>query len=81
MERNEVRTKLKEFICKTLLNNPSYPLADDEHLITGGMIDSFSLAQIGVFAEDSFGVYIPDNDLTVANMDTLEQMVNRIMAG
>jgi len=81
MDRNEVRSKLKEFICKTLLNNANYALADDEKLITGGMIDSFSLAQVGVFAEDVFGVYIPDNDLTVANMDTLDQMVSRIMAG
>ena len=81
MDRTDVHDKLKDFICKNLLNNPSYPLADTEPLITGGMIDSFSLAQIGVFAEDTFGVYIPDNDLTVANMDTLDQMVNRVMAG
>ena len=81
MDQNDVRSKLREFICKTLLNNATYALADDEALITGGMIDSFSLAQIGVFAEDAFGVYIPDNDLTVANMDTLDQMVNRIMVG
>lgn len=81
MDRNEVRAKLREFICKTLLNNADYPLADDEHLITGGLIDSFSLAQIGVFAEEAFNVYIPDNDLTVATMDTLDQMVNRVIAG
>jgi acyl carrier protein len=40
------------------------------------MIDSFSLAQIAVFIEDTFGVYIPDTDLTVANMDTFDQMVS-----
>jgi len=81
LNRNDVTDKLKDFICKTLLNNAAYPLAVDEPLISGGLIDSFSLAQIGVFAEDTFKVYIPDNDLTVANMDTLDQMVNRIMAG
>jgi acyl carrier protein len=45
------------------------------------LIDSFSLAQIGVVVEDAFDVYIPDTDLTVANMDSLDQMVTRIMAG
>ncbi len=81
MDRNEVKTKLREFILKDLLRNPVYDLADDEPLITGGMMDSFSLAQVGVFAEKAFNVYIPDTDLTVANMDTLDQMINRIMAG
>lgn len=81
MDINDVKSKLRTFILTELLNNPDYPLADDEPLITGGLIDSFSLAQIGVFVEDAFDVYIPDTDLTVANMDTLEQMAARVMAG
>jgi acyl carrier protein len=80
VNKTEIKTKLKEFISRELLGNPSYQLEDQEPLITGGLIDSFSLAQIGVFVEDAFDVYIPDTDLTVANMDTLEQMVARIMA-
>ncbi len=78
---SEIKQKLEEFICGELLNNPHYPLADDEPLITGGLIDSFSLAQVGVFAEQAFGVYIPDTDLTVEKMNTLRQMVARIAAG
>ena len=81
MNRTEIRHKLKEFICRELLGNTAYQIEDQEPLITGGLIDSFSLAQIGVFVEDAFDVYIPDTDLTVANMDTLDQMVTRIMAG
>ncbi len=78
---SEIRPKLGGFTCGELLNNPHYPLADDEPLITGGLIDSFSLAQVGVFAEQAFGVYIPDTDLTVEKMNTLRQMVTRIAAG
>lgn len=76
----EIRDTLRNFIRRELLGRPDYPLADDDALITGGLIDSFSLAQIGVFVEEAFGVYIPDTDLTVANMDTLAQMVARIAA-
>ena len=79
MNKTEIKTKLKDFISRELLGNPNYQIEDQEPLITGGLIDSFSLAQIGVFVEDVFDVYIPDTDLTVANMDTLEQMVTRIM--
>jgi acyl carrier protein len=81
MDSNEVKQKLRDYILKSLIKNPSYNLADDEALITGGLMDSFSLAQVGVFVEDTFGVYIPDTDLTVANMNTLDQMVARVLQG
>jgi len=75
----EMRDRLRDFVRSELLRKPDYPLAADEPLITGGLIDSFSLAQIGVFVEDAFGVYVPDTDLTVANLDTIERMVTCIL--
>jgi acyl carrier protein len=75
----EVKRVLRDFILTELLRRPDYDLGDNEPLITGGLIDSFALAQIGVFVEDAFGTYIPDTDLTVANMDTLQQMAARVM--
>ena len=79
MDAQEVRDGLRDFVRRELLHKPDYPLAGDEGLITGGLIDSFALAQIGVFVEDAFGIYLPDTDLTVANMDTIERMVQRIL--
>ncbi len=75
----DVRAQLRQFILTDLIRDPSLSLRDDEKIISDGLIDSFSLAQIGVFAEQAFGVYIPDPDLTVAKMDTLDLMVARIM--
>jgi acyl carrier protein len=73
-----IKQTLRDFICTELLRKPDYALDDNEPLITGGLIDSFSLVQIGVFIDDEFGVNIPDTELTVANMDTLNQMAARI---
>jgi acyl carrier protein len=42
-------------------------------------MDSFSLAEFAVYVEGEYGVYIPDPDLTVSKMDTLDQMVARVM--
>lgn len=70
----EIKKKLKAFICAELIRNPAYPLKDDEPLVTGGLMDSFAIAQIGVFVEKALGVYIPDTELTVDNMDTVERM-------
>lgn len=79
MDEHKVREKLRQFIIMELIRDKNYGLADDEGIITGGLIDSFALAQIGVFVEQAFGIYIPDPDLTVAKMDTLNQMVSRVM--
>jgi acyl carrier protein len=79
MDRTQVKDTLRTFVLKELIRNPGYDLQDDEPMITGGLIDSFSLAHFGVFVEETFNIYIPDTDLTVDNLDTLDQMVDRVM--
>ncbi len=76
-----VREKIRDYILRELIRDPDYPLADDEGIITGGLMDSFALADFAVFVEQEFGVYIPDPDLTVEKMDTLNQMVARVLRG
>src|SRR5262245_11321637 len=75
MDSHEIRERLRDYVRGELLGKSDYPLGDDEPLITGGLIDSFSLAQVGVFVEETFKIYLPDTDLTVANMDTINRMV------
>ncbi len=79
MDEKEVREKLRSYITRELIRDESYRLTDDEGIVTGGLMDSFSLAEFAVYVESEFGVYIPDSDLTVARMNTLDQMVARVM--
>jgi acyl carrier protein len=76
---SEIRARLKEFVCSELMRRPDYPLGDQEPVFSGGLIDSFSIAHLGVFIEKTFGVYIPDAELTVAEMDTIDDIVARIL--
>ena len=81
MEQSAVRENLRGFITRELIRDPAYPLADDEGIITGGMMDSFALAELGVYIENAFGVYIPDTELTVERMNTLDQITGRVLQG
>jgi acyl carrier protein len=74
-----IRQKIRAFIYRELIRDEDYDLADDEGIITGGLMDSFALAEFGVFVEDEFDIYIPDIDLTVAKLDSLNLMVARIL--
>ena len=44
-------------------------------------MDSFALAELGVFVEQQFDVYIPDPELTIEKMNTLDQIVARVLRG
>ena len=79
MDEKTLREKLRAFITRDLIRDPGYTLTDTEGLITGGLMDSFALAELAVYIEQAFGVYLPDSDLTVAKLDTLNQMVARVV--
>ena len=79
MDEATIRRQMRAFILNELVREPDYPLRDDEGIISSGLMDSFALAELGVYVEDAFDVYIPDADLTVAKMDSLDQMVARVL--
>ncbi len=79
MDEKTVRENIREYIKRELIRDEDYDLTDTEGIVTGGLMDSFALAEFAVYVEGEFGVYIPDPDLTVAKMDTLDQMVARVM--
>lgn len=79
MDEQTIREKLRAYITRDLIRDPNYPLTDTEGIITNGLMDSFSLAEFAVYVEQEFGVYIPDPDLTVEKMNTLDQMVARVL--
>jgi len=80
MDGSTIKQKLKTYITAEIIKNPEYPLRDDEPLISGGLIDSFSMAHIAVFIETEIGVRIPDTDLTLDTMDSIDRMTTRIAA-
>lgn len=79
MNEAQVRETLRDYICCELIRDENYSLGDNEQVITSGLIDSFALAELAVYVEKKLNVYIPDPDLTVAKMNTLNQMVARVM--
>lgn len=81
MKEQVIRDKIRRFITADLIREPGYELADDEGIVSGGLMDSFALAELGVFIESEFDVYVPDPELTVDQLDTLDQIVSRVMRG
>ena len=62
-----------ECTCQDL-NEISY----DTQLINGGYIDSFSMAGVVVFLEQTFNVKFPDFEITPTNFNSVDRMVSLV---
>jgi len=72
--------QLSTFIASEILKQPNRTIQPDEALISSGLIDSFSLMDLALFVEDTFGVRIEDTELNADTFDTLNALANLIQS-
>ncbi len=70
----EIITALGKFIAEKILKQPNKVISADEAIISSGLIDSFSLMDLALFIEDTFGVRIEDTELNAETFDNLTQL-------
>jgi acyl carrier protein len=71
-------SEIEKYIATQILKQPNRKIAADESLITSGLIDSFSLMDLALFVEDTFGVRIEDTELNANTFDNLTQLTSLI---
>jgi len=76
----EIRDAVRTFILNNVLRRPNYKLGDDDSLIKGGLMDSFSLVEVQLFIEETYGFRPDDVDMTVENMDTVRMIADYVAA-
>ena len=73
-----ITSSLEKYIATQVLKQPNRKIANDEALISSGLIDSFSLMDLALFVEDNFGVRIEDTELNAETFDNLGQLTTLI---
>jgi acyl carrier protein len=76
--KDEIILKLNEYITGQILKRPDKTLNPNEPLISGGLIDSFSLVDLSLFVEQTWGVRLDDTELNAQTFDTLNQLAELI---
>jgi acyl carrier protein len=71
---SQITDQLSSFIAKNILKQPGRVIDADEKLISSGLIDSFSLMDLVLFIEDTYGVRIEDTELNADTFDSLNQL-------
>ena len=71
-------SSLEKYVATQILKQPGRSISADEPLISSGLIDSFSLMDMALFVEDTFGVRIEDTELNASTFDNLNQLATLI---
>ncbi len=77
-DKDNMISTLEKYVTAQVLKQPNRRIAPDEALISSGLIDSFSLMDLALFVEDTFGVRIEDTELNAATFDNLDQLAGLI---
>ena len=67
--------ELEHYIVEKIIKQPGRTIAPDAALLSTGLIDSFSLVDLALFVEDTYGVHLDDTELNAQTFNTLEQLV------
>lgn len=66
-----MRERLARYISTELLNQSDLVIADDDDLLTSGLLDSLSVMSVVYFIEQEAGIDIPAEDVTIENFESL----------
>ncbi len=69
-----VISTLEQYIATKILKQPNRKISPDEALLSSGLINSFSLMDLALFVEDTYGVRIEDTELNADTFDSLNQL-------
>jgi D-alanine--poly(phosphoribitol) ligase subunit 2 len=72
LERETIQRALHDHILSEILMRKE-PIGAEEDLFDAGF-DSLSLSRVLVFVEERFGVTIPDQDVVIDEVSTLDKM-------
>ncbi len=70
----EMKRVILDYIKKEYLEDDETEITETTPLVSGGIVDSFSMVSLKVFLEKSFGVQIPDSKITPESFDTVNSI-------
>ena len=69
---DEMKEKIREYVVDEYVEEDSgVTVADDTPLISGGLVDSFSMVSLKLFLETEYKIKIPDEKATAEAFDSV----------
>ena len=74
----ELKDIVLTYVTKEYLEDDSEPLTYDTPLISGGIVDSFSMVSLKRFLENKYAIAIPDVEATPEAFDSVNKIVTLV---
>lgn len=71
----DVREVVLEYVIDEYLEDEDQEISYDTPLISGGIVDSFSMVSLKVFLETNYKIQIPDAKATPEAFDSVNKIV------
>jgi acyl carrier protein len=69
-----LKDTILQYVTKEYLEDDSEPLNFDTPLISGGIVDSFSMVSLKRFLENRYNIQIPDEKATPEAFDSVNKI-------
>lgn len=77
---DDLKKTIREYVVKEYLEEgDDREVNDGTRLITGGIVDSFSMVSLKRFLERKYDIQIPDADATPQAFDTVTSIADLVM--
>ena len=72
---SDVKDVVLEYVIDEYLEDEDQEITYDTPLISGGIVDSFSMVSLKVFLETNYKIQIPDAKATPESFDSVNKIV------
>jgi len=81
MTRDTILTAMRTFVQENFLyTNPDLQVDEKDSLLESGIVDSMGVMEIIDFLNETFGVTVPDEDITEDNLGSLAVIADYVLA-
>jgi acyl carrier protein len=76
MSDRSVTARIKDFLVEHFPSARNQALADDDHLLANGILDSLGVLDLVAYLEQEFAITVADEDLVPEHFETLRRLTN-----
>jgi acyl carrier protein len=76
-----IQEQIRSYIAANMLfSDNGYPYDDSTSFLEEGIVDSTGVLELILFVEETFGIKVPDQDITPDNFDSVARLADYIQA-
>ena len=80
MNEGEVIGRTRAYVKENFLYmRPDFEFADDDSLLSKGIVDSMGVVELIQYLQEEFGITVADDEITEANLDSLAAIARYVM--